>query len=465
MRVFSIQGKPAEESVFHTGKTCRSECFPYKENLQMRAFSIQEKAERYSRFFIYGKSGRYFSCFTIWRKPGGEKGAEMAKEYVLGMQIDRDFVQITWYLRSMREPWTAGTALPQGRKVPGKELYPIPEEIGNSLLEDEADLSSLRDFLAECLRDCLEDISFPDARIMLTLKSLRSDTWQKIPSVIEQLGILRKNIYLQDYVSSFYYYTVNHKRDLWSGDVALLEYKNGEMIGSVLHIDHSTTPAIVTVQEAGRVRVDESVRAGRTSEEWDEERDRLFFELLKKVFERRNVITCFLFGDYFQQEWAPRSYQYLLFHRHVYQGNNLFSKGACYAAMERSGYLNTPGFLFVGEDVIQDNLVMNMRQNGKVSPYTLISAGSNWYEAHHECEFIVDDERKLTILSRPMQGGREVTHVLLLRDFPERPDRATRLRLNIYFTSPGSCVVELEDLGFGGLYASSGKRWKREIHL
>ena len=37
---------------------------------------------------------------------------------------------------------------------------------------------------------------------------------------------------------------------------------------------------------------------------WNEERDRLFFELLKKLFERRVVTVSYLIGSYFNKSWA-----------------------------------------------------------------------------------------------------------------------------------------------------------------
>ena len=67
------------------------------------------------------------------------------------------------------------------------------------------------------------------------------------------IGVTRKNIYLQDYLSSFFYYIVNQKKELWNGDVALLEYEAPEMIGYVLHIDHTKTPALVTVEKAAQM--------------------------------------------------------------------------------------------------------------------------------------------------------------------------------------------------------------------
>ena len=284
---------------------------------------------------------------------------------------------------------------------------------------------------------------------------------------MEKLGVPRKNIYVQDYRSSFFYYAVNQKRELWSGDVALLEYSEEESLitGSVLHIDRSTTPALVTVKTAATQVMDQSVRGNRNDREWDSERDRLFYELLGKVFERRNVTTSYLIGDYFDRSWAPRSFQYLCFHRHAFQGRNLFTRGACYAAMERAGQLSLPGLLFLGADIIRENMGIMMRIRGRETYYPVVSAGVNWYEAHHSCEFIPDGETRISFITKPMTGGDEVSHVLRLTGFPDRPNRATRLRLTVYFTSADCCVTEVEDLGFGGFYKPSGKTWKREIRF
>ena len=191
----------------------------------------------------------------------------------------------------------------------------------------------------------------------------------------------------------------------------------------------------------------------------------LISQLLKKVFERRNVVTSYLLGDYFDKNWAERSFQYLCFHRHAFQGKNLFTKGACYAAMERMGLISTPDLLFMGEDIVRENIGMNLRVRGKEVYYPIVTAGVNWYEAHHVCEFIPDEEKTITIITKPMSGGQEVNHVLRLTDFPDRPNRATRLKMTVYFTSAACCTVEVEDEGFGGFYRPSGKRWKRNIYF
>lgn len=383
---------------------------------------------------------------------------EEKRDLVLGLQLCKDYAQLTYYNNTMKEPATVSM-----NGDSDSYLLPVKPEEWKSAMEKDGSLEPLKALFGRCLERVKSLGEIKDVRIMVTVPKLEEPLDERLPKALEELGIERKYIFLQDYKSSFYYYTVNQKRELWTGDVALLEYEEDTMVGYVLHVDKSTKPALVTVEKAASQRLDERIRDGRAQEAWDKERDRLFFELLKRVFERRNVTSSYLIGDYFDKSWAERSFQYLCYHRHAFQGKNLYTKGACYGAMERMGMIALPELLFLGADIVHENLGMNMRVRGKEMYYPIITAGVNWYEAHHVCEFIPDGEESINIITKPMTGGQEVNHILRLTDFPERPNRATRLRMTVYFVSALRCRVEVEDLGFGGFYRPSGKKWTREI--
>ena len=67
-------------------------------------------------------------------------------------------------------------------------------------------------------------------------------------------------------------------------------------------------------------------------------------KLLKKLFERRVVSVSYLIGSYFNKSWAVQSIKFLCLQmRCIFREKNLYSKGACYAAMERSGLIATAG--------------------------------------------------------------------------------------------------------------------------
>lgn len=418
-----------------------------------------------------------------------------SNELILGIELREEYAQITYYHQSVKEPLTLAG-------VQGTDQYQLPMALrqgadGRWQLWDGApqmdgedrDICRISDLFGKIFRQepirngnenieparilsvyfqlCLAQLKLltqnTKVQVMVTVKELTEELGEVIAEALVGCGIDRKQIYVQDYLSSFYYYTVNQKKELWYQDVALLTYEEEAIVGYILHIDRSTKPALATAEKIARQPMDDSVRAGRSDQDWNREKDRLFFELLKKVFERRTVSVSYLMGDYFNKSWAERSIQYLCYKRHAFQGMNLYSKGACYAAMERAGLIGDRGILFKGRDMITVNLGMEMRIRGKESYYTLIEAGINWYEAHHVCEFIPDNEWEIRLVSKGLAEGDVVVHSMRLPHMPARPNRASKLRMTVYFSSPTHCHVEIEDLGFGEMYKPSGLVWKREI--
>ena len=420
---------------------------------------------------------------------------QATNELILGIDLNEQYAQLTYYHQSVREPLTVGLpsdpeqiqfpmAMRQDSQGQWKfwngepeqddgepdrcRICGIYEKIQNQeAIEDQGQSFEPAEILAIYFGLCMSTVSLltqnTRVQVMVTVRELTEQWSDVLSSALEKNGIDRKLIYMQDYLSSFYYYTVNQKKELWYQDVALLEYEKEAIVGYVLHIDRSTRPAIAKVDMVARQRMDDTVRDGRAEPEWKKEKDRLFFELLKKVFERRNISVSYLLGDYFNKSWAERSIQYLCYKRHAFQGKNLYSKGACYAAMERAGLIAGKGIIFGGRDMIQVNLGMDLCIRGKETYYPLVNAGINWYEAHHVCEFILHGEREISVTSRPMTKGEPTVHMMRLPGLPPRPDRATRLRMTVYFTAPGKCHLEVEDLGFGEFYRSCGLTWQRDI--
>lgn len=412
---------------------------------------------------------------------------------ILGIDLNLEYTQVTYWHQSVKEPMTLGleehTLLAPGLRQDENEFWSlwdagsaVPEEEHTDLhripgvfeaveagepIENNGTVFEPEELLAIYLKECIAGLKLltenTRLQVMISVRQLSEALNQVLIRALLRLGVDRKQIYVQDYLSSFFYYTINQKKELWMQDVALISYEERSIVGYILRIDRSTKPAIARVEPVARQPMNDEVRAGRTDEEWKKEKDRLFFELLKKLFERRTVSVSYLMGDYFNKSWAVRSIQFLCSGRRAYQGMNLYSMGACYAAMERAGIKPGGEIIFGGNDMVERNIGMEMCVRGKENYYPLVNAGVNWYEVHHVCEFIPHGEREVRVISRPMTPGDPVIHSMRLPGLPRRPDRATRLRMTIYFSSPSSCHIEIEDLGFGGLYKSSGLSWSREI--
>lgn len=418
---------------------------------------------------------------------------QATNELILGIELNEAYAQMTYYHQTVREPVTLGLnsdteqlLIPMALRQSANGQWQIwdgkpqleseePDQVRISDLyrkiedKEAQEIEAASELLAVYFKVCLGKLKLltqnTKIHIMVTVRRLTEYWSSLIVKALEKNGVDRKQIYMQDYLSSFYYYTVNQKKELWYQDVALLEMEKDTIQGYVLHIDRRMRPAIARVEKVASQPVDDTVRAGRSDQDWKKEKDRLFFELLKKVFERRTISVSYLMGDYFNKSWAERSIQYLCYKRHAFQGQNLYSKGACYAAMERAGLIAKRDIIFSGQDMVEHNIGMEVRIRGKETYYPIVSAGVNWYEIHHVCEFILNDEREIRIISHPMEPGDGVVHSMRLVGLPQRLPRATRIRLTIYFTSPAKCHVEAEDLGFGGFYKPSGVVWTREIEF
>ncbi len=383
------------------------------------------------------------------------------RNILIGIQMSAEGAQITWYDGSLKEPQTL--SLP-GEGEDG--LMKVPSEAWKGAMRGgRFGTQALTRFLARLIDTVPGEKQARDLQIAITVPSLTQELGDHIVAALEGMGIDRKNIFLQDWRTSFYYYVISMRRELWSGDVAFLRVRNQQMVGSILHIDRGVKPGRVTIDEIASADVSDRARGKMSDEDWDKERDRRFYELLGKLFERRTVTTSYLYGNYFDRKWAEKSFQYLTFRRHAFQGQNLFSKGACYCVMGRLGYVRMPDLLFMGVDQISQNIGIQVRVRGKEQYQLLIPAGLNWYEAHSRIDVIPDGEQSITILTTPADGGETVSHVLRLDHFPERENRATRLRMTLYFTAPNRCEVEVEDLGFGGFHPSTGRIWKRQVIL
>ena len=52
---------------------------------------------------------------------------------------------------------------------------------------------------------------------------------------------------------------------------------------------------------------------------------------------------------------------------------------------------------------------------------------------------------------------------MMLPGIPHRPNKTTRLSLELHYVSQKECRVTVRDLGFGEMFPSSGKVWTETV--
>ncbi|WP_026521475.1 DUF5716 family protein [Butyrivibrio sp. VCB2001] len=305
--------------------------------------------------------------------------------------------------------------------------------------------------------------------IMFTVRSLDHRMVQVLNAVTTALELKTPNVFYQSHEESFYNYMLYQPEDLTHHTVLACDYDHEELSVYEMDLNYKTKPVVATidVKTFDDLWLDEgfpkeAALFHKTCERLDDE----FLTIMQKVCGEKIISTIFLLGDGFKEKWPKRSLEFLCRTRRVFQGNNLFSKGASIAARERirpSGNANR--FVFLGEDKLKANLGMKLLKCGTEVYHALLDAGVNWYEAGTSFDIIMDPSGILNIEVTPLTGKTPRIVQLYLDGLEKRPPRATRLRIALSMGSVNEVNVKVTDLGFGELFPATGKVWEQTIEV
>lgn len=429
-----------------------------------------------------------------------ENGKRNSKKVVLGYDLGHQFAQISYCGLGEEQPETvsavAGTEqynIPAvlckrsgvGQWYYGKEAIKFAKEEAGILVEDLLELAQrgedvivegepydpvalLTLFVKRSLSLLNIRLSFSQVEaVMFTVEELTPRMVDVLSRVAAGLQLKVQRLCFQSHRESFYAYTLHQSAELRKKDVVIFEY-NTQLKMLRLECNQRTTPMVVLINEQcfpemmRRVWAEEEDVRERQKQELDE----LFGHLAKQALEGKEISTIFLLGDGFKEGWAKESLKILCRNRRVFQGNNLYSKGACYGMLER---LNPSEewkkHVYLGVDKLKSNVGMKALRRGEDSYYAILDAGTNWYEASADFDVILESGDTVDFIVTPLTGGTVLDRPVHLQGIPERPRGTTRLNVHIEMTAINQAAVTIEDLGFGELFPSSGKAWSSTIQV
>ena len=306
--------------------------------------------------------------------------------------------------------------------------------------------------------------------IMITTKCLDHRMVQVLNAVTAALELKTQNIFYQSHEESFFNYMLYQPEELMHHVVLACDYDFEKLDIYEMTLNHNTTPIVATIENSSFDDLNlgpehfpkEASAYHRVCERLDDE----FLTIMQKVCADKIISTVFLLGDGFRDKWGKRSLEYLCRTRRVFQGNNLFSKGASIAARERINPTENSGkYVYLGEDKLKANLGMHLMKCGTEVYCALLDAGVNWYEAETSLEIIMDPSGVLNVEVTPLTGKMPKVVQLFLDGLEKRPAGTTRLRIKMLMNSVDEVGVKVQDLGFGELFPASGKTWEQIIEL
>ena len=297
-------------------------------------------------------------------------------------------------------------------------------------------------------------------KLVISVTEKTPDLTESLKAVCGELGIGSDRLVIQNHKQSYMYYAISQAKELWINNVGLFEYDSEGLKYSQINIDRRSMPYIVGVSQKD---LSDVMSAPMILTETDDYMKYAFINVANTVLHKQMVTTIYVTGKGFEGNWADEALTRLCNGRRVFRGQNLFTRGACYAARELSGLGKLSDVIFLDEEMIISDISIRVYHNAEFQEKVLAKAGTLWSEVDTSIDVIPDDEEEIQITARNVLKHEFKSHMLSLSAFAGRENKMTRFTIRIRFADRETCIVTLKDNGFGEFCPSSNRIWETHI--
>lgn len=293
-------------------------------------------------------------------------------------------------------------------------------------------------------------------QLSISVENFGKNTVDALKPLAEMLDIDAKALNIINHVSAYEHYALNQEKELWQYDVGLFDYTKRGMTYYHLAISRKRMPVTAMATSVSLNDYFDGSEIGVTA---PPELDRRFLEVVRQVTANKIISTVYLTGEGFDGGWAKISLKNLCHHRKGFIGSNIFSRGACFFSMNKSGILPPNEFVALNEDVLSKSIYIHGSRQREMENQALISAGQAWYEAKAQTYVIPDGIDHITLHIMDYMSKKErtcqVPLTALISETEQRPEKTYCLKIQMKFDDFSHCHVTVTDEGFGEFYAPS----------
>ena len=369
-------------------------------------------------------------------------------------ELNERYCQISYYHEENQEPQTLETIAYSASDLYRRAVRHESDEI----------VHLLREFIEKSLSS-FESIG----QIVFTVPKLNVDIVRMLKGIAKRMGIDKDNVYVQDYKESFCNFMIYQPKELWQYEAALFHCDRHEVKAYMLRKLRTGygkgRDAFITVDEVASAKMEELAAVYPVlNVDRAKEADVQFKQFVQGVFDKKLVSSVFLVGEGFENNWYPQSLKVLCNGRRAFLGNNLYSKGACYAAYKRSlGYEDS--LIYLDETKMMDQICLKLRMQGVDKWYPIVSWGSRWYESDMQCEILLENTDDIEIHIESLVGAEMRVERVSLEGLPKRKNYTLRLQVKVMMRNEKCCCISFKDMGFGEFFPATDFYVEKEIHL
>ncbi|HWT74394.1 MAG TPA: DUF5716 family protein [Mobilitalea sp.] len=292
----------------------------------------------------------------------------------------------------------------------------------------------------------------PITKLVLTVHNTDPVLVEKIYEALALLGLDKDRAVVMSHAGAYLYYTLSQDRMLWMNDVGLFDFHKEGLYYYQIRINRRTKPMMACLARADylpELNYDMVKQINGNAAY-------IFENIANTVLHKQIVSTLYFTGRGFEGGWAEEVIRKLCAGRRVFLGQNLFSKGACYAAKELSGDRKPEDILLFNDDMVTTSVTVRVYCDTRFKDIPLVEAGDIWYEVNKRIEVIVEGEPELDLALSNIMTRETLRERIMLSKLPERTDRTTRLEINFSCKTKNNGIIKVTDLGFGEFFPGTG---------
>ena len=382
-------------------------------------------------------------------------------------RIPDDEKTVTWLIGK-----DAQKAAQDGQGTLVQDLLLLAEQNGSICIEeDEYNAEMLLElYMRKAVALLAAYIKVEDiCAIAFTMKEMKPALMHIIRKAAGRMRSKKMEIYFLSHEDCFFQYMIHQPQEMWVHNVLLYDYGKDGITSYSLQMNRKTNPVacFIAMEEYPQMKMLEvSEMTEEAQADFFKQLDTTLLEITTRQCEEQLVSSVFLLGDYFSKDWCQESLKYMCRNRRVFQGSNLFSKGACYGARERvmPSTLST-SYVYLSDDKLRANIGMKCDKGREEIYLPILHAGTNWYDAKMELDVMLVKNNTITLVISPVDGGKVRIAQISLEGLTVRGNKTNRVGLLFFMEDAQFVQIEIRDKGFGEIFPSTGQVWRECLPL
>lgn len=295
-------------------------------------------------------------------------------------------------------------------------------------------------------------------KICITTPEFRIGILDGMRTACERLLYNQQKVFFISHEESYAYYAFSMKKELWSSGVALFDYSPQGMEACTMHMV-KVKGELLVVENRKSYTLPELSAAFDAYGKCDLfQVDEQLTSCAKDLLEGTTSASVYLTGTGFDTDQLPDQFlKYICSRRRVFAGQNLYVKGACYAAWEETSHERFINVTFGCHNRVPVTIDLDIIERGQNKIFRAVKAGSNWYGTRRTIDFILEDCTQMVLHMHPLAGRDSYDEIIDLSEIPYRANKTTRVSVSFDFTGDDRCLVTVKDKGFGEIVKSTDK--------